>query len=43
MATFDIFNPTDQNRHLRDVARRFAGAELEPQASARDENEEFSL
>ncbi|HEY3356898.1 MAG TPA: acyl-CoA dehydrogenase family protein [Polyangia bacterium] len=40
---FDLFNPTDEHRQLRDTLRRFATTELEPQAGPHDEREEFNL
>ena len=39
----DLFNPTEEHRQLRDTLRRFADSELEPQAAAHDEREEFNL
>ena len=36
---FDVYNPTEEHRQLRDMMRRFAAAELEPQAAAHDERE----
>jgi isovaleryl-CoA dehydrogenase len=41
--TFDLFNPTDEHRQLRDTLRRFVREELEPQAAGHDEREEFNL
>ncbi|MBI5482057.1 MAG: acyl-CoA dehydrogenase family protein [Deltaproteobacteria bacterium] len=40
---FDLFNPTDEHRQLRETMRRFVKDELEPQAAAHDEREEFNL
>jgi isovaleryl-CoA dehydrogenase len=42
-SAFDLFNPTDEHRQLRETLRRFAENELEPQAKAHDEKEEFNL
>lgn len=36
MAAFDLFNPTEEHRLLRDMVRRFAAEEVEPQAEAFD-------
>ncbi len=40
---FDIFNPTEEHRQLRDTVHRFADTELEPQAAAHDADESFNL
>ena len=41
--SFDLFNPTDEHRQLRETLRRFVKDELDPQAAAHDEREEFNL
>ena len=41
--SFDLFNPTDEHRQLRDTMRRFVKEELDPQAAAHDDREEFNL
>lgn len=43
MATFDIFNPTEEHRQLRENVHRFSETEVEPQAAAHDETEKFNL
>ena len=40
---FDIFNPTDEHKQLRETVRRFGETELEPQAALHDEDESFNL
>ncbi|MBI5537911.1 MAG: acyl-CoA dehydrogenase family protein [Deltaproteobacteria bacterium] len=37
----DIFNPTEEHRHLRETARKFGESVLGPQASKRDLEESF--
>ncbi len=43
MAAFDIFNPTEEHRQLRETVHRFGETELEPQAAEHDEKEKFNL
>lgn len=38
---FDLHNPTEEHRQLRDSCRRFADSVLAPEAMARDEQERF--
>jgi len=38
---FDLYNPTEEHRHLRDSTRRFAESVMAPEAMARDEHERF--
>lgn len=40
---FDLYNPTDEHKMLRDMVRAFAREELEPQAHAFNKKEEFNL
>jgi len=42
-ATFDIFNPTEEHKQLRETVHRFGETELEPQAAEHDEKEKFNL
>jgi isovaleryl-CoA dehydrogenase len=42
MGNFDLFNPTEEHRTLRQVVRRFAEEELGPQARDHDEREAFN-
>jgi isovaleryl-CoA dehydrogenase len=41
--TFDIFNPTEEHKQLRETVRRFGETELEPQAPEHDEKEKFNI
>ncbi len=41
--SFDLFNPTDEHRMLRETLRDFVEAEVEPQAAEHDRNETFNL
>jgi isovaleryl-CoA dehydrogenase len=41
--TFDIFNPTEEHKQLRETVRRFGETELEPQAAEHDEKEKFNI
>ena len=41
--TFDIFNPTEEHKQLRETVRRFGETEIEPQAAAHDEQEKFNV
>ena len=40
---FDLFNPTEEHRMLREMVRSFVRSELEPQAQEFDKKEEFNL
>ena len=40
---FDLFNPTEEHKLLRDMVRSFARDELEPQAADFDKREAFNL
>lgn len=40
---FDLFNPTDEHKLLRQTVREFVGAEVEPQAHEHDRREVFNL
>jgi isovaleryl-CoA dehydrogenase len=40
---FDLYNPTDEHKLLRDMVRAFVRAEVEPQVHSADKNEEFNL
>jgi isovaleryl-CoA dehydrogenase len=40
---FDLFNPTDEHRQLRETVRALVKKELDPQAAAYDEREAFNL
>lgn len=40
---FDVFNPTPEHAQLREMIRRFAETEVEPQALAHDKSETFNL
>ncbi len=40
---FDLFNPTDEHRMLRETVRQFVQTEVEPQAEAFDRDEKFNL
>lgn len=39
----DLFNPTPEHAQLRDMIRRFAEAEVEPQAAEHDRTETFNV
>lgn len=39
----DLFNPTEEHAALRDMVRRFAETEVEPQAEEHDRSERFNL
>jgi isovaleryl-CoA dehydrogenase len=40
---FDLLNPTDEHKMLRDMVKSFVEAEVEPQAHEFDRNEKFNL
>ncbi len=40
---FDLFNPTPEHAQLREMIRRFAETEVEPQALEHDKSETFNL
>jgi isovaleryl-CoA dehydrogenase len=40
---YDLFNPTDDHKMLRDTVRQFVKAEVEPQAAKFDREEKFNL
>lgn len=40
---FDLFNPTEEHKMLRDTLREFVAAEVEPQAAEYDREEKFNL
>ncbi len=40
---FDLFNPTDEHKLLREMVRNFVQEEVEPQAHAFDKKEQFNL
>ncbi len=40
---FDLFNPTEEHKMLRQTLRQFVAAEIEPQAEAFDRDEKFNL
>jgi isovaleryl-CoA dehydrogenase len=40
---FDIFNPSEEHKQIRDTAHRFGETALEPQAAEHDERESFNL
>ncbi len=42
MAGFDLFNPTEEHKLLRDMLTRFVEDEVEPQAAAADRDERFN-
>lgn len=42
MASFDLYNPTETHRALREMVRQVAQTELEPQAAEHDEAESFN-
>ena len=39
----DLYNPTEEHKVLREMVRSFSEKELEPQAEAYDESEQFNL
>lgn len=39
---FDLFDPSDEHKQLRQTVRRFGQSELEPQAAEHDEGETFN-
>ena len=39
---FDMFNPTEEHKQLRETVRRFGQSEVEPQAAEHDEHETFN-
>ncbi len=41
--SFDLFNPTDEHRQLRQMVRDFVEREVEPQAAEYDRTESFNL
>ncbi len=41
--SFDLFNPTDEHRQLRQMVRDFVEREVEPQAAEADRTESFNL
>lgn len=43
MTTFDLFNPTEEHRLLRESVRAFVAKEVEPQAHEYDRKEQFNL
>ncbi len=43
MATFDLFNPTEEHALLRKTIREFVQREVEPQALEHDQQERFNL
>lgn len=43
VARFDLFNPTDEHRMLREMVRQFVLSEVEPQALEYDRQEKFNL
>lgn len=40
---FDLLNPTDEHKMLRDTLKSFVASEVEPQAHAHDKAEKFNL
>ena len=42
MAAFDLFNPTDEHRALRESVRAFAESEVRPQALKFNREEKFN-
>jgi len=40
---FDLFNPTDEHRALRETVHKFAEDEIAPQANAYDDKETFNM
>ena len=43
LGEFDLYNPTEEHRLLRDTVRAFTRAEVEPQALEHDRDERFNL
>lgn len=43
MQKFDLFNPTDEHKMLRESVRAFVQSEVEPQAHQYDRSEQFNL
>lgn len=41
--TYDLYNPTEEHRMLREMAREFVQTEVEPQAAEYDRQERFNL
>ncbi len=41
--SFDLLNPTDEHKMLRDMVKSFVQAEVEPQAQQHDKAEKFNL
>ncbi len=41
--SFDIFNPTEEHKMLRDMVKDFTASKVEPQAFEYDKKEEFNL
>ncbi|MEQ1666204.1 MAG: acyl-CoA dehydrogenase family protein [Bdellovibrionales bacterium] len=41
--SFDLLNPTDEHKLLRDMVKNFVLAEVEPQAHSHDKQEKFNL
>jgi isovaleryl-CoA dehydrogenase len=41
--TFNLFDPTDEHRMLRETVRQFVQTEVEPQAESFDRDEKFNL
>lgn len=41
--SFDLLNPSDEHKMLRDMVKSFVESEVEPQAHAHDKNEKFNL
>lgn len=42
-SSYDLFNPTEDHKMLRDTVRQFVKAEVEPQAARFDREEKFNL
>ena len=43
LSTFDLFNPTEEHKLLRDMVRDFVRDEVEPQAEAYNRDEKFNV
>ena len=41
--SYDLFNPSDEHKMLRQMVREFCTTEVEPQADSYDRKEEFNL
>src|SRR5688572_16163026 len=41
--SFDLYNPTEEHKMLRDTVKQFVQSEVEPQAHEYDRKEEFNL